>query len=195
MLSHRTRKDGRKKRRNGRTPRQSLRWREKLEAYRANDRMIRSAAPDILSSKNFHSTKRHIQHGNVTVNEHVKNVARYSLAFSDKLHIRCNRREMIRGALLHDYFLYDWHIPDAKKTHRLHGFYHPGRALENASAEYRLTDREKDIIRKHMWPLTPAFPKYKEGWIVIAADKWCSLMETLRLYKGHGVVLDKLMED
>lgn len=113
---------------------------------------------------------------------------------SEKLHIRCSRRELIRGALLHDYFLYDWHIPDDENPHRLHGFYHPGVALRNALKEYHLTEREKDIIRKHMWPLTVIPPGCREAWIVSAADKWCSLLETLHMHRGHGAILEKLRE-
>ena len=179
----------------GRTERQAKRWQAELESFRDRSRQINKAAPDILSSHNFHKTKRHLQHGNVTVNAHVMNVARHSLLISEKLHIPCNRREMIRGALLHDYFLYDWHEPDRKNPHRLHGFYHPGTALRNASREYRLPRREQDIIKKHMWPLTVVPPVCREAWIVTMADKWCSLMETVRLHRGHGVILEKLRED
>lgn len=179
----------------GRTERQAKRWRRKLEQFRSRHRQIRKAASDILSSDNFTRTKEHIQHGNVTVNDHVMDVARYSLALSEKLHIRCNRRELIRGALLHDYFLYDWHQPDEENPHRLHGFYHPGRALRNASREYKLTRREQDIIKKHMWPLTVVPPMCREAWIVTTADKWCSLLETLHLHKRHGVILEKLRKD
>lgn len=179
----------------GRTLRQSRRWQRKLNDYRVSYRQIQKAAPDILSSQNFYKTRQHIQHGNVTVNDHVRNVARYSLALSEMLHLRCNRRELIRGALLHDYFLYDWHIPDEENPHNLHGFYHPGKALKNATSEYELTDREKDIIKKHMWPLTLVPPRYKEAWIVTAADKWCSLMETLHLHKGHGASIEELGEE
>lgn len=160
-----------------------------LERFRIRNQQIRKAAPDILSSENFDSTKDCIQHGNVTVYDHVWGVARYSLAISEKLqklHIQCSQKELIRGALLHDYFLYDWHKPDKENPHKLHGFYHPGRALRNASKEYKLTDREKDIIKKHMWPLTLVPPKYREAWIVAAADKWCSLMETIHLHRRHG---------
>ena len=101
--------------------------------------------------------------------------------------MRCNQRELIRGALLHDYFLYDWHDKDHINPLRLHGFFHPGIALKNASAEYDLTEREKDIIRKHMWPMTVIPPLCREAWIVTAADKWVSLMETLHVYRGRGV--------
>lgn len=176
----------------GRTAREAKRWQRELELFRRRHRQIKEAAPDILNSDNFRRTKEHIQHGNVTVNDHVMDVARYSLALCDRLHIRCSRTEMIRGALLHDYFLYDWHQPDFVHPHRLHGFYHPGTALRNASREYELTGRERDIIKKHMWPLTLVPPTCREAWIVTAADKWCSLLETLHLHKRHGVILEKL---
>lgn len=36
------------------------------------------------------------------------------------------------------------------------GFGIPGRALENAQRDFVLSDIERDIHRKHMFPLTPA---------------------------------------
>ena len=148
------------------------------------DSELKKYAEDILNSANFQRTKEHIQHGNMTVNEHCINVAKTSLMIKKKLHITCNQRDLVRGALLHDYFLYDWHKKDLKNPHKLHGFYHPGRALRNAKKEYVLTKRQEDIIKKHMWPLTVVPPMCREAWIVTAADKYCSLMETFRLHKG-----------
>ena len=84
---------------------------------------------------------------------------------------------MIRGALLHDYFLYDWH--EKGENHRLHGFYHPKRALLNARKHFDLNGIEEDIIIKHMFPLTFPAPKYKESVIVCIVDKWISTKETL----------------
>ena len=177
-----------------RSERQALKWQRKLEQFRRIQRQIEMEAADILQSENFMRMKEYLQHGNMTVNAHVMNVARYSIYISEKLHIRCSRRELIRGALLHDYFLYDWHVPDQINPHRLHGFYHPGVALRNALQEYKLTIREQDIIRKHMWPLTVIPPGCTEAWIVTAADKWCSMMETMHMHRGHGTVLPKLRE-
>lgn len=178
-----------------RTKRQARRWQRKLDRFRNLQRQIEQNAPDILQSDNFCLMREHIQHGNVTVNAHVLNVARFSILFSEGLHIPCSKRELIRGALLHDYFLYDWHIPDEENPHKLHGFYHPGKALRNALKEYKLTEREKDIIKRHMWPLTIMPPRCREAWIVTTADKWCSLLETLHMYKGHGVLRQKLKDD
>lgn len=177
-----------------RSERRTKRWKKYYIRQRELHRQIEAAGKDILQSRNFRRTKEHIQHGNMTVNNHCMNVAKCSLAFSQKLHINCNERELIRGALLHDYFLYDWHDKDHIKPHNLHGFYHPGRALRNADREYELTEREKDIIRKHMWPLTVVPPMCREGWIVTMADKWCSLMETMRIYKGHGAIIEQLRD-
>ena len=101
------------------------------------------------------------------------------------LPISCSEKDLIRGALLHDYFLYDWHDKNRANYQKLHGFYHPGIALRNAEKEYRLSPREKDIIKKHMWPLTIVPPRCREAWIVTTADKYCSLLETLKL-RGRG---------
>ena len=108
-----------------------------------------------------------------------------------KMGIRSEERDIIRGALLHDYFLYDWHHHTHKKGWKnLHGFTHPETALNNARKEYHLSPREQDIIKKHMWPLTVVPPRCREAWIVTAADKYCSLLETvgprLELFKGLG---------
>ena len=163
------------------------RIRKRYEKRRQLYRLLREHASDILKSENFRSTKNYIQHGTMPVHRHCIDVAEKSIAISKFLRIPCNEREMVRGALLHDYFLYDWHDKSRENYQRLHGFYHPGIALRNASMEYELTLREKDIIKKHMWPLTVVPPICREAWIVTTADKYCSLLETLKLHRGAGV--------
>lgn len=106
------------------------------------------------------------QHGDTSCLLHTIAVAYYSI------------NDLIRGALLHDYFLYDWH--DGEKERRIHGFTHPMTALRNADRDFDLTDTERDIIKKHMFPLTVIPPTCREGWIVCLADKYCSLYETFK---------------
>lgn len=160
--------------------------RKKYEKKREFYRLLREHAGDIIKSDNFQSTRNYIQHGSIPVHRHCIDVARQSIAISQLLGIPCSERELIRGALLHDYFLYDWHDRSRENYQVLHGFYHPGIALKNASREYKLTLREKDIIKKHMWPLTVVPPRCREAWIVTTADKYCSLLETLKLRRGVG---------
>ena len=140
---------------------------------------------DILHSDNFDKSKNNMQHGTISVKEHSLQVARKSVIISELLGIEHSRRDLVRGALLHDYFLYDWHKVDKENPHRLHGFHHPARALRNAEYEYELTDRQREIIIKHMWPLTIKPPMCREAWVVTAADKYCSFLETVHLQKGH----------
>ena len=86
--------------------------------------------------------------------------------------------------MLHDYFLYDWH--EKNKGHSLHGFKHPYFALRNASRDFRLNDIEKNVIVRHMFPLTPIPPKCREAWIVCMADKYCSARETMYTVKRYA---------
>lgn len=160
-----------------------IRKRKKLEERRKRKREVHKSieryAQDILDSRNFRKSEQYIQHGNVSVRRHCLSVAEYSILIGErlkKLGIRYHEKEMVRGALLHDYFLYDWHDKTSHK--RLHGFHHPKVALVNASREYLLSERERDIIIKHMWPLTVKLPACREAWIVTAADKYCSFRET-----------------
>lgn len=159
----------------------------KLRNKEVEDLIFKSYLDEIMQKKKFWKMNRFLQHGNTSCLLHSIAVSYYSYRLCKFLKIRVHEKELIRGALLHDYFLYDWHdkgyVPERK---RLHGFWHPGIALRNADKEYQLTDIQRDIIKKHMWPLTIVPPVCRESWVVTSADKYCSLMETLKLHKGHG---------
>lgn len=137
-----------------------------------------------LGDERLLQMKQFIQHGDVSTYDHCLLVAYYSFLWMRKLHIRCSEDELIRGALLHDYYLYDWH--EKEKWHRMHGFRHPGFALSNAQRDFELSEKEKEIIRKHMWPLTIIPPTCREAWIVNSADTFISLMETITSRKRFG---------
>ncbi len=148
---------------------------------------------DILLSSEFHKTKGFVQHGDMTVYEHCMNVAERAIKINRALKTKCVERDLVRGALLHDYFLYDWHVDGKDKGNvhpKLHGFYHPSTALKNANRDFKLSPREKDIIKKHMWPLTVVPPMCREAWVVTLADKYCSLMETFGLHKAKIKILN-----
>ena len=120
------------------------------------------------------------QHGVVTTFAHSIRVACLSVWLADRLHLwnRVDLHSLIRAALLHDYFLYDWHDWD-NGTHRLHGFTHGETAMCNAIRDFKLNQIERDSIEHHMFPLTPYPPKYIEGYLVTAADKISATKETL----------------
>ena len=125
-------------------------------------------------------TRSFIQHGDVSVYEHVLSVAQTSIRMASALSrvgVKVDAHALVRGALLHDYFLYDWHDPDP--SHRLHGFRHPYAALRRAEEDFDLSSLERNIIVRHMFPLVPIPPACREAWIVCLADKACALGETI----------------
>ncbi|MDY2921984.1 MAG: HD domain-containing protein [Eubacterium sp.] len=129
--------------------------------------------------------KEYMQHGSTSVYEHSVKVAYISLCLAKWLHLKVDPVSLMRGALLHDYFLYDWHEKD--RSHRLHGFRHASTALRNAERDFQLNEVEKNIIARHMFPLNPIPPKYKEAWVVCLADKYCAFLETVRLAEKINV--------
>lgn len=131
----------------------------------------------ILASREMKQNRKLPMHGNVSIYEHCFSVAYVALILSRKKEHKkpISEKELIYGALLHDFFLYDWHRHDS--WHRLHGYRHPRFACQNASARFVLTAKEKDIILHHMFPLTIIPPFSREGWYVCLADKYCARYE------------------
>lgn len=130
-----------------------------------------------LKDNDFNNMKKNIQHGSTNCVLHSVAVTHFSLIVAIKLHLKVNYLDIVTGALLHDYFLYDWH--DKNKCQKWHGFKHPVLSLENARKKWNLNDVEKDIITTHMFPLTLSkMPKYKESILVCIMDKLCALYET-----------------
>ena len=138
------------------------------------NRLLRRVAERTLLSQ----MDAFIQHGDTSTLWHSIAVAYYSLWLARRLGIGRRVRSLVCGALLHDYFLYDWHTPDP--SHRLHGFHHPKKALQNAVRDWKANPIERNIILRHMFPLTPIPPQCLEGVLVCLVDKGCSLSETFR---------------
>ena len=140
------------------------------------EKQFRRMVNRVTSTGRTQEMKNYVQHGTVTTYDHCLSVAEMSYRLKEWLHLSVNEEEMIRGAMLHDYFLYDWHHHDGP----LHGFYHPVAALANANRDFDLSPREQNIIYSHMWPLTiTKLPKSREAWLVSVADKIVSTKETL----------------
>ena len=47
---------------------------------------------------------------------------------------------------------------------------------------------EKDMIIKHMWPVTLAIPRYPQTFILTLVDKYCATMESFEeMFSGFSV--------
>ncbi|MCD8021599.1 MAG: HD domain-containing protein [Lachnospiraceae bacterium] len=142
-----------------------------------NTQKLQTTIESLNKDGRFASEKTFLHHRKITVYDHSVHVAEVSLKIADSLPVTVDEDSLIRGALLHDYFLY--HRNESVKTYVLHGYRHPMMAAENAKEDYGINDIEENIIRRHMFPLTPIPPKYKEAWIVCIADKYCAALEFL----------------
>ena len=140
---------------------------------------------EIIASTKLKTMEQYLQHGKTNCLEHSIAVAYYSYWFVTAFRIQCDMRSLIRGSLLHDYFLYDWHKKD--KSHSLHGFHHPKRALENAQRDTTINEIEADMIKHHMFPLTIIPPRSKEAFVLCFIDKVCSIYELRRRKRYLGI--------
>lgn len=132
---------------------------------------------EILNSEQFNELDSFLQHGNTTLKGHCINVAVKAIKFVDKYKINCDKKSLVIGCLLHDFFLYDWH-DRGNRFAKFHAFTHPTTALQNAELLFDLSEKSKDVIKKHMWPTTIIPPTQVESWIIVWVDKQCAIKET-----------------
>ena len=120
--------------------------------------------------------KKYKQHRNTDTYSHCLHVTLKSIWIIQHTGIRADMNAVIRGAMLHDYYLYD--AMTAGITPWRHGWTHPETALTNAGRIFSLSQKEKNIIYSHMWPIhITHIPKCREAVIVNIADKVCAVEE------------------
>lgn len=144
------------------------------EGYRS-DTTYMDCVRDIMENPVFQSMDQYYQHGHTTCKEHCIRVSYMSYRMCRRYN--WDYREAARAALLHDLFLYDWHTHAKETGEYFHGFTHPRTAMRNAERYFNVTEKEKNMILRHMWPMTPVPPRCKEGFTIIYADKFCGLAE------------------
>ena len=154
-----------------------------------NNEVIKAEVTRLLDGINEHERvlrmRTFIQHGKITTYDHCFRVAAMSYRINKMFKLKSDEKALIRGAFLHDYFLYDWHKKKAKfknlkEFFKMHGFMHPSYAAANAKRDFGIGEKEENIIRSHMWPLTVTkLPKSIEAVIVCIADKLTSATETI----------------
>lgn len=147
-----------------------------------NEKEFQMIVKELINNETVQEMKNYRQHYETTCFEHCYTAAYYCFLIGKKYHL--DYKSLTRAAMLHDLFLYDWRVrqPDRKG---LHAFTHGKKACENACKLFDLNEKEKDIIIKHMWPVTIKFPKSIEGFVLTFVDKYCALSETFRVLKSR----------
>jgi uncharacterized protein len=136
---------------------------------------------DITDNYNVLALKDHVQHQNSSRYAHCEEVAFYTYLICKKL--KLDYISAARGAMLHDFYFYNWRNKNVEGQKKFHLLRHPRIALNNALDIFELNELEKDIILKHMWPVTIVPPKFMEGIIVTLVDKYCATKEFFKCLK------------
>ena len=70
---------------------------------------VESILEEFKETKEAEIMKRCIQHGRISTYDHVCSVALLSFYLNRRFHLGASDSEVVRGAFLHDFYLYDWH--------------------------------------------------------------------------------------
>ena len=143
---------------------------------------FQSIIKDLITNDTVKEMKKYRQHYETSCYEHCYIVAYYCFLICKKYNL--DYKSATRAGMLHDLFLYDWRKRQNDRK-GLHAFTHGKYACENASKLFDLNIKEKDMIIKHMWPITIAFPKSVEGFVLTFVDKYCALSESLDIIKSR----------
>ncbi len=148
----------------------------------ALDNFFYSVAKRIIYDPEYQSMKKYVAHGRYSVYDHSLRVAIYAYSYAKERSLDIDYESLIIGALLHDYYLYDWH--KRGEGHRFHGLRHPFFAFKKAKRRYKLTPKICNMIRSHMFPFVFwVLPLSKEAWVLQKADKRCAIIE----HKTHKI--------
>ncbi|MCR4888045.1 MAG: HAD family hydrolase [Ruminococcus sp.] len=132
---------------------------------------------DIICSPELEKLKDITHHISTTRFQHCVNVSYYSYVICRRF--RLDARSAARAGLLHDLFYYDRKEYNSvrKKGQPNHSRRHSDVALQNAVLLTDISPMERDIIQKHMWPMTRPKPSYKETYVITFVDKYCAVLE------------------
>ncbi len=137
-----------------------------------------SVVGDLIETEEIQSLKQYEQHLEIDRLQHILGVAYLSYRLCKNY--GWDFTSAARAGIMHDLVYYDWRDGETGGWHRLHGYKHPRLACMNAKELCPDLNRvEADAILKHMWPLTIKLPKYKEGYVIIFADKYCATKELM----------------
>ena len=146
---------------------------------------------DLINQEKVQKMRLYRQHYNVNCFEHC-------LFVSYNTYLICKKHSLdyisaARAGMVHDLFLYDWRKRENGRK-GLHALTHGRTAYEQASTFLNLNDKEKDMIIKHMWPVTLAIPKYKETFIMTFVDKYFAVAEAFIKIKNYNEILKQVKE-
>ena len=134
---------------------------------------FRNIVKDIIENDTVQSLRFYKHHYGSNRYEHSLSVSYLSYKICKLLGL--DHASAARAGFLHDFFLYDCENPETRPKNHIKE--HPKVSLANAKKLFILNEIEKDIILKHMWPVTFSAPKFLESFVITFVDKYCAIKE------------------
>lgn len=143
------------------------------------DKEYMGIVENIINHPKVLSMKKIAHHGDISRYEHCVNVSYLGYKIAKKF--RLDKESIARAGLLHDFFFYDWRDYKAKSSSIVHSHavVHGNIACTNAKKYFTLSEKEEEMIKKHMWPITIIPPKYMMTYLIGFVDKYCAIREVL----------------
>jgi len=129
---------------------------------------------EFYQNDKYKKLRNDIHHG-LSKMKHIERVAKYSFYVAKVC--KMDYVSATRGAFLHDFFLNE---EVDKSNFKKYLEIHPSIALKNAKENFNINNIEKDIIFKHMYPISKNVPTYRETLVVSICDKLASVYEFFR---------------
>lgn len=140
-----------------------------------NDTEYVALVEDLMNHDHVQRLDQFVHHHITTRLAHSTSVSYHSYRWAKRFGL--DTRSIARAALLHDLFFYECADNKCYVGGKGHNFEHPRIALANALHITELSDKERDIILKHMAGATLDMPRYAESLIVSLMDKRCAITE------------------
>ena len=147
-----------------------------MKNSRALNNDIQYICSNIMESDYFNRLYGRKHHFNSNVAIHSIRVTNECYRLAHIMHLDIDKESLIKGAICHDLALANIKYTFGPKQAIFHSMDSANIATNIIGT---LSDKERNIIESHMFPISPVLPKYKESWILTLVDKYIATKEIL----------------
>ncbi len=142
---------------------------------------------EVIRSDAFRASSQETHHLKGNLADHILNVTIAGVSFCHRLQkkrIEVDEKTVVIACLCHDLGMVG---RNEKYESRLKSWrLHPEESLKQAKAICpELDDKTSQAITTHMWPIAGGLPRSREGRVVLAADKYASMIDWISYVKGE----------
>ena len=148
-----------------------------------------SLTEDLLSHELVDGMKQYHHHKKINTHFHSVYVSYRVMKTCSLLGVK-NMAPIVRAALLHDFYLYEWYT---EKHEEYHIFYHPKQSVKNIEQYFgKLSKMQRNMILSHMWPTYVERPRYLASWLLTFSDKACAMEDYVHTSKRFLPVYEEI---